>query len=341
MKTKQIVFTAKNTAELLESEIREPEKNEVLIEMAFTTISAGTEKANLTGDLNVNASEKRTDTTPHFPRYLGYSGAGTVIKTGPGVTKVKPGDRVAAAFGTHSSFCVLPEERAIPIRQEEISLSEASLAVIATFPLAALRKVKPEIGESALVMGLGILGLFAVQFARTAGLVPVIAADPVASRREFALLLGADFALDPTQPDFADTVKRLTGGGANVAIEVTGLGKGLDQALDCMARFGRVSLLGCTRNSDFTIDYYRKIHYPGITLIGAHTNARPERESHPNYWAYPDEIGAIFQLAAGKRIDLKKMIHEIHSPQEAPEVFRRLAFDKDFPIGVQFDWSRL
>ena len=71
MKTKQIVFTAKNTAELLESEIREPEKNEVLIEMAFTTISAGTEKANLTGDLNINASEKRTDTTPHFPRYLG------------------------------------------------------------------------------------------------------------------------------------------------------------------------------------------------------------------------------------------------------------------------------
>lgn len=341
MKTKQIVFTAKNTAELLDREINEPGENEVLVKMDYTTISAGTEKANLTGDLNINAAEKLKDTTPHFPRYLGYSGAGTVVKIGPGVTKVKAGDRVVAAFGTHSSYCVLSEERAIPIKQEGISLSEASLAVISTFPIAALRKTKPEAGESVIIMGLGILGLFAVQFARAAGLVPVIAADPVKSRREYALSLGADFALDPTQPNFAETVKRLTGGGANVAVEVTGKGEGLDQALDCMARFGRVSLLGCTRDSDFKIDYYRKVHYPGITLVGAHTNARPERESYPNYWAYPDEIDAIFKLAAGGRIDLKKMISEIHSPREAPEVFKRLAFDRDFPIGVQFDWSKL
>ncbi len=341
MNTKQIVFTKKNTAELLDCTLKEPGAGEVLIKTAYTTISAGTEKANLTGDLNINAAEKLKDGIPRFPRYLGYSGAGTVYKTGPEVTKLKQGDRVVSLFGTHSSYCVLPEERAVKIQQEEISLSEASLAVIATFPLAALRKVKPEPGESALVMGLGILGLFAVQFARAAGLVPVIAADPVASRRKFALALGADYALDPSRPDFAETVKQLTGGGANTAIEVTGLGIGLDQTLDCMARFGRVALLGCTRSSDFTIDYYRKVHYPGITLVGAHTNARPERESYPNYRAYPDEIDAIFKLAAGSRINLKKMISEIHSPREAPEVFSRLAFDRDFPIGVQFDWSKL
>ena len=39
-----------------------------------------------------------------------------------------------------------------------------------------------------------------------------------------------------------------------------------------------------TRHSDFNIDYYRKVHGPGITLIGAHTNARPKSESHPGWW---------------------------------------------------------
>ena len=81
------------------------------------------------------------------------------------------------------------------------------------------------------------------------------------------------------ETDFSKKAKELTGGGAKVGIEVTGIGAGLDGILDCMARFGRVALLGCTRNKEFTIDYYRKVHGPGITLIGAHTNARPSCES--------------------------------------------------------------
>ena len=56
----------------------------------------------------------------------------------------------------------------------------------------------------------------------------------------------------------------MTGGVANVGIEVTGVGVGvgLDGILDCMARFGRVALLGCTRDKEFSIDYYRKVHGP-------------------------------------------------------------------------------
>ena len=68
-------------------------------------------------------------------------------------------------------------------------------------------------------------------------------------------------------------------GWANTAIEVAGQGAGLDETLDCIAKLGRVALLGCTRNSDFTIDYYRKVHGPGITLIGTHTLARPETKA--------------------------------------------------------------
>ena len=50
-----------------------------------------------------------------------------------------------------------------------------------------------------------------------------------------------------------------------MCIEVTGLGVGLIQALDCMKEMGRIALLGCTRSSKFEIDYYGKVHGRGIT----------------------------------------------------------------------------
>ena len=216
------------------------------------------------------------------------------------------------------------------------------MSVIATFPEAGLRKTRPEFGESAIVMGLGLFGQLAVQFCRAAGCAPVIAVDPIAERRAYAGKMGADYTFDPFAPDFVENVKKVTDGkGVNVAVEVTGNGKALDQVLDCMARFGRVSLLGCTRNSDFTIDYYRKIHFPGITLVGAHTAARPDRESAPGYWCYDDDLYAIFKLLKGGRLHFKDMIAETHLPEEAPEVYTRLVNEKNFPLVVQFDWTKM
>jgi len=61
----------------------------------------------------------------------------------------------------------------------------------------------------------------------------------------------------------------LTGSGVNACIEVTELGKGLDRALNGMAKYGRIALFGCTRGSNFTVDYYQKVHMHGIVLISA------------------------------------------------------------------------
>ncbi len=119
------------------------------------------------------------------------------------------------------------------------------------------------------------------------------------------------------------------------------MGAGLNQALDCMARFGRIALLGCTRSSDFSIDYYHKVHGPGITMISAHTMARPTKESAPAAWTDRDEIRGVLRLLSGKRMTFADMIDEVHSPEEAPAVFDRLITEKDFPIGVIFDWRRI
>ena len=338
MTTKQIVFTAPNVAELLEVEYLAPKENEVTVELEYSAISAGTEKANLIGERN--GTDQSEDKVAPFPRTVGYSAAGIVTEVGAAVTDISVGDRVVVFWGKHKKNITVNRKNVIKI-PDGVSTAEASMALISTFPMAAIRKTRLEIGESALVMGLGILGIFAVQQLHAAGAYPIIAVDPVEDRRNFALKMGADYALDPTVEGFADEVKRLSAGGVNVCIEVTGLGIGLIQALDCMALMGRVALLGCTRSSKFEIDYYGKVHGRGISLIGAHTMARPKNESAPSLWTDEDDLGAVLKLVKGHRLNFKDMICEVDSPADAGEVYTRLATEKNFPIGVLFDWSRV
>lgn len=334
MQYKQIVFTKPCVAEVLTYDLPQPEAEEVQVRLAISTISSGTERANLIGDPNI--SPKNKGQAAIFPRILGYSSAGIVERVGEKVTSVKPGDRVALMWSTHSQVQNIPESRVLKL-EDPISFEDAALAHIATFPLAAIRKCRLEIGEPAMVVGMGLLGLVALPLLKNAGAAPIIAVDPSAEKREKALRSGADHALDPNSETFAEDVKALTNGGVKVAIEVTGVARALDSTLDCMAKFGRVALLGCTRHSDFAIDYYRKVHGPGITLVGAHTDARPQQDSYPGWWTAQDDIRAILKLLSLKRFCLAELIDEVHAVEEAPEVYGRLARESAFPL-VQFDW---
>ncbi len=340
MKNPHIVFTKPNTAELLDTPVSELSPNSVKVKTAVSTISAGTERANITGNTNVSP-DTREQAVTHFPRWSGYSSAGTVVEVGSNVKSVKVGDRVAMFWSSHMLYNVIGESNVVKIEDDAVSFEDAALCHIGNFPLAAIRKTRLEIGESMLIMWLGTLGLLGVIYARAAGAVPVIAADPIAERREKALALGADYALDPTEEGFAEKVKELTSGGARTAIEVTGIGAGLNECLDCMARFGRVALLGCTRDKNFTVDYYRKVHGPGITLIGAHTNARPDRDSYPGFFTNRDDIKTQLLLLSNGHINFKGIVDETHSPAECAEVYDRLVSDKKFPPFVQFDWRRI
>lgn len=339
MKTlKQIVFTKPYTAEYLtikETDFSEIRPNEVVVKTFFSTVSAGTERANYIGEQAVSIDK---NFVAPFPRTVGYSSAGEVVKVGANVTKVKVGDRVVVYWGKHVNYNVVPEDNVVKIESENVPYEAAAISFIATFPLAAIRKTNLEIGESLMVMGLGILGQLAVMLARAAGAYPVIACDPVAERREEALKNGADYAFNPFDKDFAKQVKNVTGGGVKTAIEVTGMGAGLDETLDCMAKLGRVALLGCTRSSDFSIDYYHKVHGPGITLVGAHTNARPYKESYPSYFTHEDDIKTVLRLCGGGRLPIQNLVKETNLPADCQTVYSRLATDKNFPVGVQFDW---
>lgn len=350
---KSILFTEKNKAELVEEAKPEPKAGEVVVRLVRSCISSGTERANLTGvpDGATGIFGDENDMRVTWPRRGGYSSSGVVESTGEGVTSVKPGDRVAMSWSWHKQYISLPENQVYRI-PDGVSFQDAAFAHISTFPSAAIRKCRLEFGESAIVMGQGVLGQLAVKLLRAAGAAPVIAADPVVEKREEALALGADFAFDPLAPEFAAQVKAVTESdrrthmgrkpdvGAKVAIEVTGNGAALNTVLDAVAPFARVALLGCTRDSNFTINYYRKVHAQGVSLIGAHTMARPDAESSNGWWTTRDDAQAFLKLLSLGRVSLDGFVAEVHSPEECGEVYARLAAGGAFPV-VQFDWTRI
>ncbi len=338
MNCQRIVFTAARQVELLSTELNEtPGNKEVLVKLAYSTVSSGTERANLSGDVPTSIF---SDALPRYPLQTGYSSSGEVIAVGSDVKSVKVGDRVALSWSTHSQYVKIQEQNVHRIRYDEISYSDAALAHIVTFPEAAVRKCHLEFGEAALVMGLGVLGLLSVKLFRLAGACPIIAADPDPGKREIALKYGADHVLDPYDADFYEKVKSITNGGVNAAIEVTGIGEALNQTLECMKFMGRVVLLGCTRKADFTVDFYHMVHGNGVTLIGANTFCRPKFESSEGLWTTADDVAAYFTLLHYRHLDMTGFVEEIHSPAECREIYARLLANKTFPV-VQFDWSLL
>ncbi|MFA4944746.1 MAG: zinc-binding alcohol dehydrogenase [Lentisphaeria bacterium] len=336
MNRKIIAFTAVGKAELQDATLPKLADDAVLVENEISAISAGTERACLLDLPNL------ADAKPgQFPKYLGYSGVGRVVEAGRNVRAVKPGDRVLTHWGSvHSNYNQITEDHLLKIDDDALPSEHAVFAVIAGFSLNGLRKTRLEIGESAAVVGMGILGVFALALCRIAGGSPVIATDLNEKRRKLALSLGAHHAFDPADKDCIRNVKAAARGGVNAVIEVTGQSVALKQALAYAARFGRVALLGCTRVSDTAIDYYQEVHRPGIEIIGAHTDARPERESRPGSWTWKDDARALMDFMADGRLDMPRIVSAMYDPCAAPAVYRALAEDPDFPVGAVFDWRK-
>ena len=331
MKNYQIVMESVGNAVLRPEELPELKDDQVLIRNDYTVVSAGTERAWSLDMPNAHS---------HFPYVPGYSGAGEVVRIGGGVTKVKPGDRVVVNWAGHRLYSVKDENLVrIP---DEVSTLDAAFAHIASFPLNGVRKLRLEIGESVMIAGLGILGVFALQFAALSGAVPLLAADFSPERRAMAEKLGADGVLDPGADGYFDQIRAITGGdGVRAVVEVTGSAAALQQALEYIAFEGRISLLGCTRISDVPIDFYKYIHRRGVQLFGAHTASRARLESAPSHWTEQDDYRAFLKLVANGKVQAGSLVSEVVPPAKAHEVYRMLAENRNPPLGIVFDWRSL
>lgn len=333
MNTKAVIFTQPKQAQLQERELGEVSGELVLVKNEYTVVSGGTERAYLLGSANTRSA---------FPRVIGYCGIGRVIQVGEQVDGFSAGDRVLVYHGRHAQYSLVDQSRLTKIEDDTIPSLDAAFTIIASMGLGGVRKLELELGESAMVMGLGLLGIFSVQFLRLSGAYPLIAADLNPARRELALQLGADYAFDPAAPDFVDQVMRVTKGkGVRATVEVTGVSAAMKQALQCAARQGRISLLGCTRVSDCAVDYYSQVHQPGVKLIGAHNMVRPKVDSYPHHWTHHDDCRAILDFLAAKRIQVAPIVSRVVSPEAAPEIYSQLCSDPEFPMGTVFDWKQV
>ena len=156
MKTKQILFTAPGITELMERELPELKPHEVLAKTEYSVVSGGTERANLIGMPNAGSN--------HFPKALGYCSIGRVVEIGEKVTGVQPGDRLLVYHGKHAAYNIRDEEEITKVVDDSINSLDAAFVIIASMGLGGVRKLELELGESAMVMGLGLLGMFSVQF---------------------------------------------------------------------------------------------------------------------------------------------------------------------------------
>lgn len=334
MKGYRVCFSTIGKAVLEEFPVRDPKPDEVQVRVQYTLISAGTEKAYLSGSEN---------TANKFPTVPGYSSVGVVTKIGGNVTSINVGDRVFAAYGGHGSFNIVNKNRVVKI-PENVSMVDATFTRLASFPLLAIRRARLEIGESVAVVGLGMLGLFAVQIAKLGGALPVIAIGNREIRRQKASDFGADCVLAPDDPELTkkvvSTCEKYNGvKGANVVIETSGSMDGLINCLTYTSKHGRVLLNGCNRVTDKPVDFYKYVHLKGVSLIGAHDMTRLPYNSAPGNWTSRRDYITVLGLLADGRLNAKDILTDIVSPKDTSHIYDQLLHDRNFPLGIVFDWN--
>ena len=333
MTNKAMFLMAPGVVELCDIELPAIQPDEVLVKSQFSAISAGTELANF-NDL--------PNTVRRYPRSFGYNAVGIVTEVGSAVKGFAVGDRVLCYFaGGHRLYSVCKRHMLCKI-PNGVDMRDAALVIIGGFGLEGARMTKCEIGESALVVGCGLLGQFALQALRCMGATPVVAIDFNEERLAIAKECGADYAFRPDDPDLKEKVMEATEGrGFNCAVEVTGSAQALVTALGLMARRGRIALTGCTRVSDVPIDFYKLVHVPGIQLLGAHTKVRPNGDKIPGYWVPHSDHRTLLRHIAKGNINVKPLWNEEFNPADCTKVYSDLAQSKNPPLGNLFNWDLL
>ena len=124
---------------------------------------------------------------------LGYSSAGEVIEVGNGIDEFHKGDLVACAGGgyaTHSEYVAIPKNLTVKIPQG-VSPEEASFATLGSIAMQGVRQSGAVVGDTAAVIGLGLVGLLTIQILKSAGC-KVIGMDVNPNKKEIAEKLGVD-----------------------------------------------------------------------------------------------------------------------------------------------------
>ena len=276
------------------------------------------------------------------PIVMGHEAAGAVAAVGSGVTGFAEGDRVtfdSTVYCGECSFCrrgeinlcdnrqvigvscgdyrrhgAFAEFVSVPARivyrlPEGISFAEAAMLEATSVALHAVHVSEAKGGETALVIGAGMIGLLTVQAARAAGCARVFATDIDATRLKQAKEVGADEILHCSGPELIAQIMKLTEGcGVDLAYEAVGRNETVAAAIDCTRKGGTVTLIGNIQ-PEVTI-HLQKVVSRQLRLQGSCASAGE----------YPQAI----ELIASGKIKVGPLITAVAPLEDGPKWFGRL-----------------
>lgn len=311
----------------------DPGPDEIVVETAYSGISIGTERNLLTG---------RVSWGP-FPICPGYQAVGRVTAAGADVDEFAVGDdvyyranaaptlpdgtAVSATSGTHCSHAVLdPTAHGVGPLPEAVSHHVASTFVMPAVGLNGVDRANVRLGDAVVVHGTGLIGLGVVAACTHRG-ADVIAVDLRDDRLRVARTFGATHTINAAEEDVPSVVEELTGDGADVVFEATGIPDCIDPAMTLCRTEGTFVFQG---------DYGRNpISFEFGTPHEAHLNA-----VFPcNDGLEPGRRAVLHNIATGA-IGWEETITDVLSADEAPAFYDRvLDRDLDGVIGAVIEWT--
>ena len=253
------------------------------------------------------------------PIPLGYSAAGVVLEVSPDMLGIRPGDRVACAgaqFANHAEVLYIPKNLCVPI-PEGLSFEEASFVAPGSIALHGVRQAQIGLGETVLIIGLGLIGQLTAQLVRAHGGI-AIGIDLDESRLSLARELGLPHALNRTHPGLNEAILKLTGGlGADLVL-ITAATPSQDPIIlagELCRERGKVVVVGDVGLNVPRSVYYRKelsviisrSYGPGRYDEQYETHGQDYPASYVR-WTERDNMAAFLKLAAEGQLNLKPLI---------------------------------
>ncbi|MCB8943131.1 MAG: bi-domain-containing oxidoreductase [Ardenticatenaceae bacterium] len=346
----------------------------VLVQTAFSLISAGTERAkvevakkSLIGkamsrpdqvrqvlqtyqQLGFQATYQKVMNRLEALDPIGYSSAGIVLAVGDDVTDIQPGDHVACAGGgyaTHTEIAYVPRNLCIRL-PAGVGLDEAAYGTLGAIALQGIRQAAPTLGETIGVIGLGLLGLLTVQMLKAAGC-RVIGLDLNSTRCQLAQKLGADAATTPTDAGLEALIQQYNPAGLDAVIltAATPSSEPIRQAGQLARDRGRVIIVG-----DVGLDIPRSPFYEKELEVKLSRSYGPGRydtqyeEKGVDYpigyvrWTEGRNIAAFVDLLAQKKVDVQTLTTHRFALAEAESAYDLIQGKTNEPyLGVLLDYG--
>lgn len=286
------------------------------------------------------------------PVIMGHEAAGTIVETGEKAGDWKVGARVTFDSTLYCGSCAycadgfvnlcdnrrvlgvscddyrqngaFAEYVAVPARvlyaiPEGVSFEQAAFVEPAAVALHAVNRAQAGPGQSALVVGAGIIGLLTIQALKAAGCAKVYATDLSEARLDLALELGADEVFPAKAGGLKQAMlDRTNGQGVDVAMEVVGISPTVTSAIECVRKGGHVGLVGnLAQKTEFPLQL---VVTRELTVFGCCASAGE----------YPR---ALEEIAAG-RIRVEPLTSAIRPLEEGADWFQRLYDAKENLIKV-------